>query len=286
MRFDRTLVAFSAVLGAAASLAACSKSGTDAILHPNPPLASVRFFNAVGDTLPLDLRPIDQIEFSQSFINVPFRAEGLGNYTGWSTGPRHIRIFPNSSDLATATTIFADTTYSVTAGSYYSFIEIGYARGAPIPKSLWILPDPIPSQGATVGVRVVHVGGDLGPVDVYLTTSATDPLPAAPTFANVGFQSATAYVQVAPGAMVMRVFPAGTTAGALITKTAPAGAPAAAGSGLTNIGGSTQAGSIMTAMIYSKATLGSPASLTGGQTPNTNPTVVFWIDLAPPGTGL
>jgi hypothetical protein len=286
MKHDRFLRASSAVIIGTIVLAGCHEAADRGITHPNPPLGYVRFFNAVSDTLPLDLVPIDQVEYSQSFRNVPFRGIGLGNYTGWSTGDRHVRVFPYSQDLATTTTVLADVAQNIAAGAYYSFIETGYARpGSPVPLSLWIIQDSIQQPSTNIAFRVVDVGADLGRVDIYITASADDSLPARPAVANIGFKEKSAYIQRAPGPLVMRVFAAGTRTPELITRTAPVGALAAAGSGLTHIGGAGLAGSVLTAMVYSKAVLGSPASVTGGQTPNTTPTVVFWVDLAPPGKG-
>ena len=89
-----------------------------------PPLAYVRYLNAVGDTLALDFHPIDQIEFSQPFLAVPFRAMGLGGYQGYQAGSRKIRVFPNSTDLATTSAFLVDTTLNLTAGTYLSLIHI------------------------------------------------------------------------------------------------------------------------------------------------------------------
>ena len=280
MRFHHLVIACMTV----AALEACKGSTTG---HPTtavtPPLAYVRYFNAVPDTLPLDFRAVDQIEFSQPFLAVPFRAIGLGNYQGYQPGSRKIRVFPNSTDLATTSSILVDTTVTLTAGTYYSFLHVGYARAGQVPKQgLVVLMDDLTSPGASIAIRVANVGADLGNVDVYVTAGATDPLPATPTFANVAFTGVTAYSTRAPGAFTVRVFAAGTTTPALITKTAPTGS-AATITGTTDIGGSNMAGSMMTMMVYSKAVLGSQASVTTGSTTNTTPTVVYWIDKNPPG---
>jgi hypothetical protein len=103
MRLPRVVFTVAAV-AAVASVAACSKdSSGNPVTNTPPPLAYVRFYNAVGDTLPLDFRPVDAIEFSWPFLATPFRAQGLGGYQGYATGARHIRVFPNSTDLATTT---------------------------------------------------------------------------------------------------------------------------------------------------------------------------------------
>ena len=273
-------------LAAAVSLAACSADPSGSpVTHPPPPLAYVRYYNAVGDTLPLDFRPIDEVEFSWPFLATPFRAQGLGGYQGYGIGARHIRVFPNSTDLATTTSVLADTTVTLTAGIYYTFMHVGYARNGAAPKQkLWVVTDTFPTvPTGSVSFRVVNVGPDLGAVDVYVTTSATDALPATPTFANVAFQTRSPYAQRPTGAFVMRVYAAGDRTTALIAATTmAAGAP---GDAFANpIGGSGQSGTVATAMLYSKATAGSTAAITSGTNANTTPKIYYWIDKQPPAT--
>jgi hypothetical protein len=274
------------VIIAVGALAACSADPSGSpTQHAVPPLAYVRYYNAVGDTLPLDFRPIDQIEFSAPFLATPFRAQGLGGYSGYSTGSRHIRVFPNSTDLATTTSVLADTTLNLQPGVYYTFTHVGYARSTASPKQkLWITIDTFPTVSTgSVAFRVVHVGPDLGNVDVYVTTGATDALPATPTFANLSFQKQTAYLQRPVGAFVVRVYAAGDRTTPLIAATTmSAGTPADAF--FNAIGGSGQAGTVATAMLYSKATAGSTAAITSGSNINTTPKLYYWIDKQPPGT--
>jgi hypothetical protein len=134
-----------------------------------------------------------------------------------------------------------------------------------------------------IAFRAVHVGPDLGAVDVYVTTAAADPLPATPTFANVTFQSKTAYALRPTGAFVMRVYAAGDRTTPLIAATTMS--TGTAGDQFFNpIGGSGQSGSVVTAMLYSKATAGSTAAITSGSNANTTPRLYYWIDRQPPAT--
>jgi hypothetical protein len=282
MRLPR--VAFT--LAAAGSLAACSADPSGSpVTHLPPPLAYVRYYNAVGDTLPLDFRPIDAIEFSWPFLATPFRAQGLGGFQGYAIGSRHIRVFPNSTDLATTTSVLADTTIALTAGVYYTFMHVGYARTGAAPKQkLWIVTDTFPTVSTgSIAFRVVNAGPDLGGVDVYVTTAATDPLPATPTFANVAFQSRSPYAQRPTGAFVMRVYAAGDRTTPLIAATTMS-AGTAADPFFNAIGGSGQSGTVATAMLYSKATAGSTAAITSGTNANTTPKLYYWIDKEPPAT--
>ena len=278
MRFHRFFTSFItlAATGACKGDKQLSAMGSSA-----PPLAYVRYFNAIPDTLPLDFRPIDQVLYSTPFLAVPFRAEGRGNFLGYQAGSRHIRIFPNSTDLATTSSIIEDTTLTLTAGKYYSFIHTGYTRAGVVPKhSLMVLIDSITDPGANIAYRVINVGSDIGTVDVYVTAGAADPLPASPTFAAVAFKNATPYVSSAPGPMTIHVVAAGTKAPEISTITAPAGSLTTI-CGLTNVGGSTMTGSVLTAIVYGVATPGSLAEVTSGSGANTTPKVIWWIDKAP-----
>lgn len=267
---------------AVATLAGCTSdpSGSPKT-HTAPPQAYVRYYNAVGDTLPLDFRPIDRLDFSTPFIATPFRAQGLGGYQGWAPGARHLRVFPNSTDLATTTSILIDTTVTLTAQTYYTFTQFGYARTGGTPaQGLWITQDTIPTVGAgNVAVRVTNLASTLGNVDIYITTAAGDPLPGTPTFAAVPFKTQTAYVERTAGPLVIRVYAAGDVTTALVTATMSAGTPATAD--FSAIGGSGQAGTAATAMLYSPATPGSAAEITAGSRRNTTPGIYYWIDKQP-----
>jgi len=280
MRIQQFVVGALAVIGAAACKG--DKSG-----HPTgvvtPPLAYVRYFNAVGDTLALDFRPIDQIEYSQPFLAVPFRGIGLGNYQGYQAGSRKVRVFPNSTDITTTSSILVDTTLNLTAGSYYTVLHTGFARAGQTPKQgLRVIEDALPTPGANIALRVIHAGPTAGALDLYITATATDPLPASPTFANVTYGTVQAYSTRAAGAFVIRGYAAGTTTPALFTNAAP-NAPATTISGNTYVGGADAAGTVFTVMVYGAATAGSTASVTAGSGVNTTPKVVYWIDKAPPG---
>ena len=280
MRIQRLAVATLALIG----VAACSKDkgghSTGAI---TPPLAYIRYFNAVGDTLSLDFHAIDQIEFSQPFLAVPFRGIGLGSYQGYQAGSRKIRVFPNSTDIATTSKFLVDTTLTLSAGTYYTIIHTGFARSGQAPKQgLRVIEDAHPTPGATIALRVIHAGPAAGNVDLYITSTAADPLPATPTFANVSYGTVQTYSTRAAGAFVIRGYAAGTTTTALFTNTAPL-APATTISGNTYVGGADAAGTVFTVMVYGAATVGSTAAVTAGAGINTTPKVVYWIDKGPPG---
>lgn len=284
MRFQRLL--FAAVV--ACGVSACAKDVV-AVTHAPPPLAFVRYINAVPDTFNMDFRAVDQVTYSQPFLNTAFRGLGVGNYQGYQAGSRHIRIFldPNPSgptvpvDPAIVSTVMVDTTFTFTAGSYYTLLHVGHAR-APSTDKLLIIADALPAQSATnVQWRLINAASVQGALDVYVTTDSTGlvPLAGAPTLAAVAPLVPTAYQTRATGTLFdIRLTLPGTTTivGNVKGYTLQGGT---AGTTLADpIFGSQQAGSVLTAFIFDASSAG-----TVGATFAT-PGVVYFPDLQPPRT--
>ncbi len=292
MRIQRLL---SAVILAGA-VSACAKDVT-AVSHPAPPLAFVRYINAVNDTFNMDFRAVDQVTYSQPFINTAYRSLGDGNYQGYQAGSRHVRIFLNPNpanntvavDPAVVSTVMVDTTFTFVAGTYYTLLHVGNARaGAAVKEQLLIITDALPTQStATVQGRVINAAPTLGAVDVYVRADGTTPLSGAPNASALGFKSATAWISQAPGAWVIRI----TTPGTVVTQGAAAGYTLQAGTAGTTtltaavgtapldpIYGSGQGGSIFTAVIFDASVVGSKAAQFA------TPGVVYYPDMQPPRT--
>ena len=293
MRFQRLI--FAVILSC--GVAACAKDATGVTNTP-PPLAYVRYVNAVSDTFDMDFRAVDQVAYSQPFLNVAMRGLGDGNYQGYQAGSRHIRIFldPNPSggtiavDPTVVSTVMVDTTYTFVAGSYYTLVHIGNARaGSAVPQKLWIINDVLPVQTtASVQYRVINVAPVQGAVDVYVRPDGTTPLSGAPTASSLAFQSATAYLSQAPGTgLVVRL----TTPGTLVPVGAATGATLQVGTAGTTtvtaapgvlpadpIFGSGQGGSILTAFIFDASAANTKGAVFA------TPGVVFFPDMQPPRT--
>jgi hypothetical protein len=266
MRFQRLI--FAALV--ACGVSACAKDVTG-VTHAAPPLAYVRYINAVADTFNMDFRAVDQVDYSTPFINVTFRSLGNGNYQGYQAGSRHIRIFLDPSPANNQTpvsptivsTVMVDTTYTFTAGSYYTLIQVGGARsGASVREKLWIIQDALPAQSTgSVQYRVINVAPVQGAVDVYVRADGTTPLSGAPTASALAFANATAYQSQAPGPLVIRL----TAPGTLNAVGAAAGytlQPGTAGTTLADpIYGSGQGGSILTAFIFDASPVGTVSSV-------------------------
>jgi hypothetical protein len=246
---------------------------------PQTPLAYTRFINAIPDTGGVDFRFIDFLEHSPFEIQMQFRS--FTPYQGTAPGARHLRAFADpggSPSLSDVTQILLDETVTLEAGKYYSLVAVGYSRAGSAPAlKLQVFEDPIPDAGSNVAFRVVHLGSGLNSINVGVTAASTDPIPATATFSNVAYLNAAAYQTRAPGSAWFRVQE--TTAATEIVsgngRQAPAGAAGDPLNNLTTIGGSGQAGSVVTAWVF-------PRSVSGSKAPSvTTPSIVFTVDKHP-----
>jgi hypothetical protein len=274
-----------ALAGIAALAAGCS-DGTKVITADLPPLAFVRFVNAVPDTGGQDWRFVDAVENSPTTFNMKFRGVFPGaTYQGAAAGSRHLTVFQAPVDLANpalsspafVSTVFFDTTFTFVAGSHYTIIATGNIRPGGVPKKLIILTDDFTDPAANVAVRVVNLNV-ASAVDVYgSATGGTSALPASPLAAGLAQGTASKWTTMAPGALSLRAFTTGTAVfPALVDVAAPPGVAADRVNNLTAIGGSTIAGSVFTAFIFPRSVAGSIASSF------TTPGIVYAVDKYPP----
>ena len=242
-----------------------------------PPLAYVRYINALPDTQNTTVRWIDYIEFTpQTFANVAYRGVGQGLYQGLKAGSRQLRVFnADVADFSTAgnTAVLGDLTQTFDAGKYYTILFTGYARTGS--KVIKVIEDVIPAPGSNIAIRVLNANTGLGSIDAYKVASTSTDLSGSATFSSVAAQAYSAYVTVAPGAFAIRATAAGST-------TAVASAAMTAGTAGTTtadpIGGATVAGTVITAMVF-------PASVTGSKAAaSASPSVVYLVDKQPPRT--
>lgn len=261
-----------------ALLAAACEKDEGPFLAPTVPLAYTRFINAIPDTVSVDFRYIDLLEYSPFAIQVPYRQ--FSPYQGTAPGARHLRVFTNwggdSVYLRHTTVVLGDETPTFEAGKYYTLVATGYARAGQTPAvKIHVFEDPIPDPGSNVAFRVVNLAPPLGSVDVSVTGASADAIPAA-TFSSIPYLGASAYVTRATGNAWFRVTGAGGTE--LVAgngRQAPAGIAGDPLANLTTVGGSGQAGSVVTAYIF-------PPSVTGSRAASiTTPSIVFIVDKHP-----
>lgn len=267
---------------AAVALAACSEASDDPTTPDVPPLAYVRYINAVPDTLNTTVRFIDQLQYSpMSFANVPFRGLGQGNYQPTAAGARKFRVFTAdvvNFSAAGNTTILVDTTITFEAGKYYTLLHSGFARAGASPRQrIVVLNDVFPTvTGANIALRAIHQAFGVGAVDLHAAATTTATLSSAtrlvPNFAEA---AVSPYVTAAVGPLAAAVTAPGSTT-ALVAAAAPAGT--AGTTAVDPIGGAAQGGSVITAIAYPAT----PANKAGLRF--TTPAIVYYIDKHPART--
>jgi hypothetical protein len=272
---------FSATCALAFGLGACSKEGAFEV--PLPPLAAIHWVNAVPDTGEQDIRVVD-IVTNAGLYDANFRGSTMF-YQPIEAGSRTVRIFNSSTDPAVAQTVIGETTLALTANTNYTFIHTGFARGGPPARQGLLVQDTPPTPAAgQVAVRVIHAGAGMAAVDVHLVRAAVNPatadsLPDTPTIAGLTYGNASTYVSLAADGAGQALRAAFTTAGTktvLATVNAPVGT---AGSTTVNpIAGATQAGSVMSAVLFAPSVAGSAATTFG------TPGAAYLVDRRPPNT--
>jgi len=285
MRLSRLSLLAALLLGAVG----CKEADLAPVVAKIPPLAFVRYINAVPDTLNTTVRWIDQVEFTpQSFTNVPFRGMGQGGYQGLEAGARTLRVFtydPNlnssTNGLGAETKLLTELTQTFEAGKYYTLLHLGYARTGSTPaQRVIVIEDQLPAASTSVSIRAIHAGLGIANVDLHATAATTTTLVGStPAFANVGLTNGTAgisaYAARATGAFAIQAAAAGTTT-SLVAAAAPAGV---AGTTTADpIAGATVAGSVMTAIAFPAAVAGSKAATAA------TPSIVFFLDRQPART--
>ena len=261
-------------------VAACGRDDGVSV-NARPPLGGVRFINAVADGGPVDIRMVDQVDWSASSVNgtnvgLAFRAGTIH----WATEAkaRQIRVFPTDSSIAVATQILHDTTITIEANKDVTLMLVG-SRAAGGHVSFIKIDDTPPAlSGAKIAVRVVNASGTgttSANADAYFTPKDTSTVAAGttPAIANVGPFGVSPYVVRDTAQFAVRTAATGTQT-TFWSAAAPAGAPATGGIAVT--AGAAGPGSALSAYLF-------PASVAGTKAPAsfTKPGVVWFIDYIP-----
>jgi hypothetical protein len=262
MQFNRMLLAtFSVVV-----VAACSDDPVSKLVTPAP-FSSIRWVNAVADTVAMDYRIVD-FPSNASEPNLAFGASS-GNWRNLPPGAHHIKVFFTNTtvagtDISVVSQVFVDTTLTFEEGKKYTILHYGFTKAGATPTDrLVVIEDvpPTPSAGQ-IALRAINAAPALGTIDLY----------ALPAAATGGATSGTAtFPGLAPGAIagwiglnavttgsyrVAATAPASTAA--LVDALAPVGAPAIASTtvaGVTSqpvdpIAGTQQPLSDLTAVVF------------------------------------
>lgn len=257
------------------AVVACHDNGVQ--VNARPPLGGVRFINAVPDGGPVDIRMVDQVEWSASSVSGNTDCCGLlfrQATTYWATEAkaRHIRVFPTDSSIAVTSTVLLDTTITIEANKNVTLMLVG-SRAAGGKVSFVKIDDSVAPGATQVGIRFVNATA--AAASGYVTTDTTSALSSTITFPAVAPYSGSAYVLQNTGKFFVRATPSGSTA-SVWSSVAPTGAPASGLIGVT--AGYSGPGSALSAYLF-------PA-WTGPNSPKppaswATPGIVFYADLIP-----
>jgi hypothetical protein len=271
MRLSRlTLLAVPAAL----AVAACNSD--DVTVESRPPLAGVRYINAVPDTSRLDFRMVDQLEYSANTISgiggLSFR-EGT-EYFPVEAKARHIKVFSFADTaITTVQQVLVDTTITFEANKNYTLLLAGTSRNK---QARFRVIEDVPAAPAAGQIAVRAYNAGAGPMDAWVVASTTTALSGTPTFASIADLAASAYRTQAAGAFAVRIASPGTTT-AIASLQAATGA---AGTALQNpTAGAVVAGTVFSAYIF-------PRSVAGSRAPSafTTAGVQLFVDKLPPNT--
>ncbi len=130
-------------------------------------------------------------------------------YVSVSAGSRHMQIEPTGVPNP-----IVDQNTSFSSGSFSTVME---SSSGP---TVFTDSNATPSSG-NISLRVINASHNVGTADVYIVSSGTGIGTASPTFAGVGFPSATGYQTLAAGSyQILFTFP-GTTSVELSTNSLP-----------------------------------------------------------------
>jgi hypothetical protein len=280
MRLSR----FAALLIAVVALAGC---GSDDITDPSfPPLAGVRFINAVSDTSAIDIRSVDQILFSPVGNALAYR--GATEHQPTEAKERHFRVFVTSQNQAIASNPIDDELITFAPNSSYTLLLTGSARNPGSVKFVVINDDAPATAAAQIALRTGNASS--GAIDNYLVDSTNTPIAGSPTIPNVAAGALSAYITRPTGKQAARV----TLAGSATVSASQQGPPAPVLAGAIPAAGVTSAGTAFTVMYFPAGVAGSPTApatgtnrcvVNGGtaaaQLVTCNPTVVWYVDRQP-----
>ena len=243
--------------------AACSD---DDISAPTlPPLAGVRFINAVADTGAVDIRMIDQVEYTPTANALNFR-QGT-EHQPTEAKARHLRVFPTSTNINITPNFLLDTTITISANTRVTLLLTGSARAKTL-KFVTITDDITAPAANSIGVRVVNASS--AAVNAYLVDTTTTALPGTATAANVAPLSASAYVDRAIGRAAVRV----TDVGSTTVNASTSGPTASVIVGANPAAGVNSAGTKFSAYYF-------PRGVAGSAQTSTTAAVVWFVDRNP-----
>jgi hypothetical protein len=191
---------------AAAVFTGCDDDDVTSVVAP--PLAGVRLINGITEGWAVDVRAVNQIEFTPVANNLAYRH--TTPYIPTEAGKAHVlRVFPTSTVAEVTSVIMLEETISFQANSRITLLLTGSTAAGTVRFEV-IQDDLNPPGAGNIGVRLVNTSGSAR--DGYLVDTPTTAIAGAPTWSNVAPISTSAYVERAAGAAAARITAAGSTA--------------------------------------------------------------------------
>lgn len=220
---------------------AVTACGDDDITDPGlPPLAGVRLINGLTEGSAVDIRAIDQVQWSPVANNLSYRNATV--YHPTEAKERRIRVFPTSTDASVTSQILHDATLTFQPNARVTLLLTGSTAAGNV-RFVVINDDLTPPAAGQIAVRAVNTSS--GAIDAYLLPRTTSAIAGTPTFANVAPLTTSAYLgraAVAANDTVAMRFTAAGSATAIASAqgptapAAPAGSPALGAAGVNNEG--------------------------------------------------
>ena len=297
MHLNRMLLAAFFVV----AVTACSDDPLSTEVAPAP-FTSIRWVNAVPDTVAMDYRIVDYPS-NASEPNLAFRASS-GNWRNLPPGAHHIKVFfTNTTQAGTNVSVvsqtFVDTTLTFDEGKKYTILHYGFAKAAATPKQQLVVIEDVPPSPAAgqIALRAINAAPALGTIDLYAipaaaTGGATTGAATFPALAPGAIAPWMAMSSVATGSYrVAATAPASTAA--LADALAPVGVaavPSTTVAGVVSqpldaIAGTQQEQSALTAVVFGPAvayTLTTPTGATVVVPGGTTGGVTVLLDRNPP----
>lgn len=248
-----------------ALFAGCSGDSVSTLVTPDPH-AAVRWVNAVPDTIAMDYRIVDVL------TNANEASVGYGGTSGAyrpvPPGQHRIRVFPAGTVSAACNgpsvvgQVLLDTTFTFAVNHYYTVLHAGYMKAGASPQHHLIITDDVfPAGGAgNVSIRVANALPNAADVFVTGATATGGAVAGSAAFSNLAAGTVSAYssytaAATTPATSSYRVSAtaAGSKTPLLADGLLAIGTAAFPGSAsvppLDAVGGTQQAGSVITAVV-------------------------------------
>ena len=191
--------------------AACGTDDAAGPIVPTCDQGRARFVNLITDPT---RNPVNAILENVPWgVNLGYTATTPASLPAPSTalyspvcdGSRSVVLQRTANTSVTVATI----AFTVAQGEDRTVYAIGGTGGGAVTGFTTTDDNAAPASGQT-RVRIVNMSPTAGAIDVFLTTAGADLATATPTATNLAHQSASVYLNVAPGTYTFRAVPTGT----------------------------------------------------------------------------